>query len=495
MTTFFKFGLTMICIVIPNNHAFNPRSSFKTTNMIPLNKLLTEKKMSSIAINEPAGSTIFDKKMKQENDDMNYVNEDPYAWIKNLDYDGFASEVTALGKELQSYTGQDDVDHLNKILRWRDISAIIGMLSMWAPLNPISVIALSTWTYASWTMVAHHTCHGGYNRVDAGKFNSRGFALGNVVRRVSDWCDWMLPEAWNVEHNRLHHYHTSEQLDPDLVENNLEFLREMKIPLIAKYAIVGVMMPVWKWFYYAPNTFKELQITKWKSQGKEFPPDFDGTKAYTIKSMFFPMDAAEESFRDIIKPIHFFQQVLMPFLLSRFILLPAPLLLIPDLGPTLFGNAILNLIFAELLTNIHGFITIVTNHAGEDLYKFSDEIKPKSGSFYVRQIISSVNFAAGTDAVDFSHGWLNYQIEHHVWPDLSMLQYQRGAPKLKAICEKYNVPYIQESVWIRLKKTVDIMVGNTSMKSFPVELEPNKDKALKGVTWKTTNGAIDDDDE
>ena len=32
----------------------------------------------------------------------------------------------------------------------------------------------------------------------------------------------MLPEAWNVEHNNLHHYRTGEPGDPDLVERNLE---------------------------------------------------------------------------------------------------------------------------------------------------------------------------------------------------------------------------------------------------------------------------------
>ena len=58
---------------------------------------------------------------------------------------------------------------------------------MWLDPNPITIAALSTWTYASWTMVAHHTCHGGYNRVDAGKYNSRGFALGSVTRRIADW--------------------------------------------------------------------------------------------------------------------------------------------------------------------------------------------------------------------------------------------------------------------------------------------------------------------
>ena len=96
--------------------------------------------------------------------------------------------------------------------------------------------------------------------------------------------------------------------------------------------------------------------------------------------------------------------------------------------------------------------------------------------------------------IDFSHGWLNYQIEHHVWADLSMLQYQKAQPQLKAICAKYGVPYVQENVFERLRKTVDIMVGNTFMMNFPTYLEPAKDKALRGVTWKSTNGAIDDEE-
>ena len=52
------------------------------------------------------------------------------------------------------------------------------------------------------------------------------------------------------------------------------------------------------------------------------------------------------------------------------------------------------------------------------MYTFDDEVKPRSGAFYVRQIVSSANYAMGSDSVDFVHGWLNYQIEHHVWPDL-----------------------------------------------------------------------------
>ena len=72
---------------------------------------------------------------------------------------------------------------------------------MWLDPNPITIAALSTWTYASWTMVAHHTCHGGYNRVDAGKYNSRGFALGSVTRRIADWVSRYHPD--NAIHIRF----------------------------------------------------------------------------------------------------------------------------------------------------------------------------------------------------------------------------------------------------------------------------------------------------
>jgi hypothetical protein len=45
-----------------------------------------------------------------------------------------------------------------------------------------------------------------------------------------------------------------------------------------------------------------------------------------------------------------------------------------------------------------------------------------------------------------------------------MLQYQRVQPKLRALCEKYGVPYVQESVWTRARKMVDIIVGKRSMR-------------------------------
>ena len=389
-------------------------------------------------------------------------------WIAKLDYNGFKKEVAELGKRLEKNQGADDVAHIKKICLWSNAFAVIGLATMWLPPNPITVMALSLWTFSRWTTIAHHTGHGGYNRADETKyFNSRGFATGSLFKRVTEWFDWMLPEAWNIEHNNLHHYRLSEKADPDFVERNLAFTRDLKAPMFVKYAIVGFLMATWKWFYYAPNTYKELKIAEMRKLGKPVTESMGPDNAFTLKSFvdqFIPgvQPTLWYSFGDLMKT------VLGPYLLIHFFLMPLPCLL---LGTTAYTNAVVSLFLADIVTNIHSFIVISTNHAGKDMYKFESGCVPNSATFFVRQVISSVNFRTGGDVNDFMHGWLNYQIEHHVWPNLSALSYQRAQPELRAICERYGVPYIQESVWERLRKTVDVMVGLADNRPFPAHLE------------------------
>jgi fatty acid desaturase len=283
---------------------------------------------------------------------------------------------------------------------------------------------------------------------------------------MCDWLDWMLPEAWNVEHNNRHHYNLSEIDDPDLVEANLSFLRNLQVPVILKYIIVAFFMMTWKWFYYAPNTYKELKLAKLRREGKPLPKGVSPEAQVTFDSVLMGTNP-------FYSAIEFLTIVVGPYFLIRFLLTPLPLLAVERYFGIqgLFRNAVINLLLAEILTNMHGFLAVVTNHAGNDMYRFRHGCRPFSGSFYLRQVLASVDFSMGTDLVDFFHGWLNYQIEHHLWPSLSMLSYQKSAPKVREVCAKHGVPYIKENVFIRLKKTIDIMVGNTSMKWFPEKYE------------------------
>jgi len=352
----------------------------------------------------------------------------------------------------------------------------------------ISVLGLSTWTCTRWTMVGHHICHGGYNRQDdpnlggTGRYTSTGFAIGSVWRRARDWFDWMLPEAWNVEHNNLHHYRLGESGDPDLVERNLELLRDLKLPLWLKYVGVGGLAAMWKWYYYAPNTYKQLKIQQMRKEGVVVS-DEEAHAPFTLPVALLDVQEAKKFNTG---PIDFMRRVMGPYLLLRFFTLPLPVALI---SPAAYWIAVTNLLIADVVSNIHSFIIIATNHCGVDMYKFENSCVPRSGTFYMRAITSSSNFRTANgvgnpvhgfwaDVNDFLHGWLNYQIEHHAWPQLSMLSYQKSAPQMRAICEKHGVPYIQESVFNRLKKTADIMVGATSMRPFPAawEYEPDRFK-------------------
>ena len=156
-------------------------------------------------------------------------------------------------------------------------------------------------------------------------------------------------------------------------------------------------------------------------------------------------------------------ELFIPYLTIHFILLPIAMELLFGLGWAFFWVRFA----AELLHNLHTFIIIVPNHAGNDLYGFHDIEKQSSGGaqFFLLQITGSANYHCGSEWLDLSQMYLNYQIEHHVFPALPMRQYRLIQPEIKSLCKPYNVPYIQEIIWKRLWKMVSIATGLSKMKT------------------------------
>jgi fatty acid desaturase len=262
-----------------------------------------------------------------------------------------------------------------------------------------------------------------------------------------------------MEHNRTHHYRLGEVDDPDLVENNLIDLRKSDAPLAVKYGVVFFFMMTWKWFYYAPNTYKCLKFAEMRRQRKITKQMQDTIhQSVTVKGLL-------QGYHPWLSLSEFLVRVVGPMMLYNFVILPLPVYYL--FGAQCYKYALINLVLTDILTNMHSFLAIVTNHAGDDLYRFDTYCRANSPTFFLRAVISSANFSSGTDVVDCLHGWLNYQIEHHAWPFLSMRSYQKAQPMVQQICKKYGVPYVKHNVFWRLKKTVDIMVGNNSMRRWP----------------------------
>jgi predicted phosphodiesterase len=190
------------------------------------------------------------------------------------------------------------------------------------------------------------------------------------------------------------HYHLGEIDDPDNVEKNLVWLHEAKIPNFVKYTVVYLLAFTWKFTYYAPNTLRILE-NKERARRKEEP-----TLDYELSP--FTKNGFE-----------LWKQYLLPYGLFQFVLLPSLFYFIGGIDAVL--SAFIFILIAEAFANLHAFLVIVPNHSAEDIYQFSTPHKTQ-GEYYLRQIMGSVNYNTGNDLIDFGHGFLNYQIEHHLFP-------------------------------------------------------------------------------
>lgn len=371
--------------------------------------------------------------------------------LPGLDYAAFARDLDEIRAEAVASLGADDLAHMQKMERWGRGAEALGYATAWIAPNPISAALISLGSTARWTIVTHHCSHGGMDRVPGApeRYRSKVFAHGK--RRLLDWFDWMLPDAWHYEHNVLHHYHTNEGLDPDLVEQNFESLHRDGVPMALRYAALGFYALTWKLSYYAPNTYLVLRRAE-QSRAAGKPVSIDGIA--NPDPLLSAFDLRTETGRG------FWKQCLLPYGLVRFAALPA--LYLP-LGPWAAFSVWANSVGAEVMHNLHSFMVIVPNHAGPDMHRFDRAVTDRA-EFYVRQVLGSVNLSTGGDLRDFMHGFLNYQIEHHLWPDLPPRAYQRVQPKVKAVCEKHGVPYVQEPVSKRFGKLVDVIVGRATMK-------------------------------
>ncbi len=362
---------------------------------------------------------------------------------QNVNREQLAKDLNEIHKDVLTRIGEQDFKHLKKMERWGRVCSLLGYGSAWIIPNPISALLISQGCFTRWTLLTHPVVHKGYDKITdiPARYTSKKFARG--WRRFIDWPDWITPAGWHQEHDVLHHYNLGEALDPDCIQQNMVWLRQSIAPMWLRFLIVGMTATTWKLFYYVPKTQKVLHLSRARKNRQPLPEmPFKNTWS------FFSKEGKALWFESVF-----------PYTCFRFILLP--LLFLP-LGSIAAINVLLNSILAEAFTNIHSFLVIAPNHAGDDVMMFEEKGKGR-GEFYLRQILGSVNYSTGSDFNDFFHGWLNYQIEHHLWPDIPLSQYQYVQPKVVEVCKKHGIPYCQQSVFKRFAKAVDIMVGRTSM--------------------------------
>jgi fatty acid desaturase len=80
------------------------------------------------------------------------------------------------------------------------------------------------------------------------------------------------------------------------------------------------------------------------------------------------------------------------------------------------------------------------NHKGMPTLTDADQL-----DFLRRQVLTSRN-VTGSRLVDFVLGGLNYQIEHHLFPNMPRPNLRRAQPLIRAFCQDHDLPYAQASL-------------------------------------------------
>ena len=97
---------------------------------------------------------------------------------------------------------------------------------------------------------------------------------------------------------------------------------------------------------------------------------------------------------------------------------------------------------ANVIRNVWSHAIIFCGHFPDQTYTFSqDEVEDETrGEWYLRQLVGAANIE-GSPLFHVISGNLGYQVEHHLYPDMPSSRYSEIAPKIKDICERYELPY------------------------------------------------------
>ena len=81
------------------------------------------------------------------------------------------------------------------------------------------------------------------------------------------------------------------------------------------------------------------------------------------------------------------------------------------------------------------------NHKGMPTLTDAEQL-----DFLRRQVLTSRN-VTGSRTVDFVLGGLNYQIEHHLFPNMPRPNLRHAQPLVRAFCAQHGLPYVEASLF------------------------------------------------
>lgn len=356
--------------------------------------------------------------------------------LANVDpalFDQIEQEIDAIKQRYRAKLGKNDVAYITGLRRKSRLFEALGRGLLWVSKEPItfSLGVFFVWLHRNIESIeiGHNVLHGQYDYFDEiPQFHAHNFK-------------WKAPvdeEGWRREHNGLHHVYTNVfEKDPDLNHGFLRTNDQTPWNPSHRYQVPMYLLLAYPVMLYQFNE-QNLGFGQ-KSRAEKFP---EGNKGYAL------VDNAGVS-DEVLKRRHW--RSILRVLVKEYAVFPLLAVLTGFSGlKVMLGNAL-----ADVINSYWIALTIQATHFTEPLQS-PDALKHK-GFWYLSQLESSVNFK-GSRRMSILWGHLNYQIEHHLFPDIPSHHYPDMAKEVKVVCKKYGVDYkCNPTWWTAIRNYVGVM--------------------------------------
>ncbi|PBC47721.1 acyl-CoA desaturase [Rhodococcus sp. ACS1] len=325
-----------------------------------------------------------------------------YAHLTEADVEALGRELDAIRREIEESRGERDARYVRNTIRLQRSLEIGGRAVLFGsrrrPAWLLGAGMLGVSKIIENMELGHNVMHGQWDWMNDPEIHSTSW----------EW-DIHDPSAhWKQTHNYLHHKYTNVLgMDDDVGYGLLRVTRDQRWrPFNTGNLVYNTLLTL---FFQWGVAVQHLELGKVVKRGDLSPE----TK-----------QKAREVGTKIGKQ-----------LVKDYVIYPA--LTGPAWKSTITAN-----FAANTIRNVWANAIIFCGHFPDGAEKFTkaDIDKETQPEWYLRQMLGSANIE-GSRLMDFMSGNLSYQIEHHLFPDLPSNRYAEIAVRVRALCEKYDLPY------------------------------------------------------
>ena len=331
-----------------------------------------------------------------------------YCHLTPEEVEQIGAELDAIRTQIEESRGDKDAAYINRVItaqRWMAAAARIGMIAsspleakVRRPVLVASAISLGLAKILENMEIGHNVMHGQWDWMNDPEIHSSTW----------EWDTAQPAEQWKHSHNYIHHQFTNVLgYDNDIGYGVLRMAREQKWhPVNLGQPVYNALLASLFQWGVALHDLDLEAIRKGKKDPKEMKRQL---KQISTKGR-------NQFLKDY---------VVYPALSGK------------QWKSTLKANASAN--FAR---NLWSYLIIFCGHFPDGALHFTeDEIEDETRSeWYLRQVLGTANFEGGP-LLHLMAGNLGYQIEHHLFPDLPSNRYAEIAVRVRALCDKYDIPY------------------------------------------------------